>query len=172
MENAAPAKNSRQAERAKESPSQSAASNSRAAAVPEGISANPAHLSGARSHGSLSDMARQVISDHQESSPLPAAIKTQAEGALGTNLGTINLHHGPQAARVTHALGARAAQVGPDIFVRPDLYKPGSASGRALIGHELVHAAQWANNGQSGRSVSQPGQSSEQEARRLGPGVQ
>ncbi len=71
-------------------------------------------------------------------SPLPEATRMQMERSLGSDFSSVRVHQGGQAG----ALGARAFAQGESIHFAPGAYAPGSASGDALIGHELAHVVQ------------------------------
>lgn len=120
----------------------------------------------------LDRLARSVIGGPLgPGDPLPPNMKGSAEASLGTALDHVRLHRGPGPDRMMQGLGAVAAQVGAHLLVRSDRYAPDTRAGRAVIGHELVHAAQLALAGPGARPISSPSDASEAEARRLGPAV-
>lgn len=57
-------------------------------------------------------------------------------------LGDVRIHDSHQAGELARRLGARAFTVGRDIYVRPELVKPMSPQGAALLAHELYHVAE------------------------------
>jgi hypothetical protein len=74
--------------------------------------------------------------------PVPAGVRERMERVSGADLGGVRVHATAEADRLTDALGARAFTVGADVFVRRSEYRPGSAGGDALLGHELTHVVQ------------------------------
>jgi hypothetical protein len=75
--------------------------------------------------------------------PLPAALLRTAEALLGTPLSDVEIHTGDSADEAAETIGARAFTIGPHIFFRNGRYAPHTASGRALLLHELAHVVQW-----------------------------
>ncbi|WP_327343110.1 DUF4157 domain-containing protein [Streptomyces europaeiscabiei] len=73
---------------------------------------------------------------------VPGGVRARMERATGADLGSVRLHVGPESDRLNHALGSRAFTVGADVFVRRSEYRPGTARGDALLGHELTHTVQ------------------------------
>jgi Domain of unknown function (DUF4157) len=70
--------------------------------------------------------------------PLPGAVRSQMEAALGADCSGVRVHVGPQAERI----GAIAFTTGTDIYFAPGRFQPETAPGRQLLGHELVHVIQ------------------------------
>jgi hypothetical protein len=56
--------------------------------------------------------------------------------------GDIRIHDDTQAGELARRLGARAFTVGRHIYVRPDLVKPMTPEGAALLAHEMSHATE------------------------------
>ncbi len=83
---------------------------------------------------------------------------------LHTDLSDVRIHTGSHADAVTHRYGARALTRGSDIYVRGDGFDPTTTSGREVIAHEAVHAAQNRRRGPGRRAVSTPSDSAEREA--------
>lgn len=102
---------------------------------------------------------------------LPAQLRAPAERSLGLPLDDVRLHRDSGAGAFTRFTNARAAQWRNHIFVRPDLYAPEQGVGRDLLGHELVHAGQYAAFGAGAAPVSGGHEASETEARTLAPSV-
>ncbi len=73
------------------------------------------------------------------------------ESRLGHDFGAVRLHTDPRAAESARAVNALAYTVGRDIVFAHDGYRPGTAAGRRLLGHELGHVVQ-----QSAASTSVP----------------
>ncbi|MFD6286820.1 DUF4157 domain-containing protein [Streptomyces sp. NPDC060205] len=74
--------------------------------------------------------------------PLDAGVRRELEEQLGHDLGRVRLHTGRDAGQLTELLGADAVAVGQDIFFREGAYRPGTADGRRLLAHELLHTVQ------------------------------
>jgi hypothetical protein len=102
---------------------------------------------------------------------LPTHLRAPAEQSLGLPLDDVRLHRDSGAGAFTRFSNARAAQWRNHIFVRPDLYAPDQGGGRDLLGHELVHAGQYAAFGAGTAPVSGGHEASEAEARTLAPKV-
>ncbi|PSM38534.1 hypothetical protein C6Y14_35875 [Streptomyces dioscori] len=74
--------------------------------------------------------------------PLDAGVRRELEEQLGHDLGRVRLHTGRDAGQLTELLGADAVAVGQDVFFREGAYRPGTADGRRLLAHELLHTVQ------------------------------
>ncbi|MGP4047392.1 eCIS core domain-containing protein [Streptomyces sp. 2A115] len=74
--------------------------------------------------------------------PLDTGVRRELEEQLGHDLGRVRLHTGRDAGQLTELLGADAVAVGQDIFFREGAYRPGTADGRRLLAHELLHTVQ------------------------------
>ncbi|MDW4910541.1 DUF4157 domain-containing protein [Streptomyces sp. ADMS] len=74
--------------------------------------------------------------------PVPEGIRRRMESATGADLGGVRVHVGHEPDRLNDTLGARAFTVGADVFVRRSEYTPGTATGDALLAHELTHTIQ------------------------------
>src|SRR6185503_4091892 len=64
------------------------------------------------------------------------------EPRMGADLGAVRVHTGAAAARAADDLNAHAFAVGPHIAFADGQFEPGTASGRHLLAHELVHVLQ------------------------------
>lgn len=73
---------------------------------------------------------------------LDEGIRRSMESRIGADLGDVEVHTGPKAARSAEAVNARAYTVGSDVAFDAGEYDPGSAEGRGLLAHELTHVAQ------------------------------
>ncbi|MFE7037100.1 DUF4157 domain-containing protein, partial [Streptomyces sp. NPDC057621] len=102
--------------------------------------------------------------------PLDVGVRRELEEQLGHDLGRVRLHTGRDAGQLTELLGADAVAVGQDIFFREGAYRPGTADGRRLLAHELLHTVQNPDGlgalraGRDLGAVSLPQQAIEQEA--------
>jgi hypothetical protein len=72
-------------------------------------------------------------------SMLPQRERSYFERRLGADLDGVRLHAETGAAR---RLGARAFAAGRDIGFAPGEWRPETAEGRRLLGHELAHVIQ------------------------------
>ena len=82
--------------------------------------------------------------------PLAGAQRRRLESAFADSFPEVRLHHGSEAARLSRALGARAFTYGSDVVFGAQQYAPGTASGDALLAHELAHVLQQRGAGPSG----------------------
>ncbi|MFS8203788.1 DUF4157 domain-containing protein [Streptomyces sp. CWNU-52B] len=102
--------------------------------------------------------------------PLDVGVRRELEEQLGHDLGRVRLHTGRDAGQLTEMLGADAVAVGQDVFFREGAYRPGTADGRRLLAHELLHTVQNPDGlgalraGRDLGAVSLPQQSIEREA--------
>lgn len=71
-------------------------------------------------------------------SALPPEIRGDMERSFDTDLSSVRLHHGGEAA----AMGAQAFTRGDDIHFAPGHFDPETRGGRELIGHEVAHVVQ------------------------------
>lgn len=74
--------------------------------------------------------------------PLPAGLRARFETALAADLSRVRVHTDVAASTAASALGARAFTLGHDMVFRAGEYRPGTATGDWLLGHELAHVAQ------------------------------
>lgn len=88
--------------------------------------------------------------------PLPAATQARAAQSLHHSFADVRVHAGPEGARMTDALGARAATIGRDIYFAPGEYRPAGAEGQRLIGHELGHVVQQAGGETAQSALADP----------------
>jgi ribosomal protein S18 acetylase RimI-like enzyme len=70
--------------------------------------------------------------------PLPDAVRSQMEAALGADFSGVRVHVGPQAERI----GAIAFTLGSDVYFAPGRYQPDTMQGQQVLGHELAHVMQ------------------------------
>jgi hypothetical protein len=96
---------------------------------------------------------------------LDSSVSEHIGSALGDSLGDVRIHADGPAAALARSVSARAFTVGTDIFFGPGEYRPGTAAGRELLTHELVHVVQQRDGARSGPlTVSEPGDALEREA--------
>jgi hypothetical protein len=91
--------------------------------------------------------------------------QTRMEGAFGADFTGVRLHDDPAAQDAAAALGARAMTVGEDVYLGAGAPVPESASGQALLAHELAHVVQQRQAGAArAGEVDAPGDRHEQAA--------
>jgi hypothetical protein len=99
---------------------------------------------------------------------LPGELRGRLETSLGTDLGRVQVHIGPESAAAAASVGAVAYATGQDIHFGAGRYDPGSPGGEALIAHEVAHTVQQRGASidvrQDRLAVSSPGDAHEVEA--------
>jgi len=83
-----------------------------------------------------------VVLPHTGGVPLDPATLGFFEARLGFDFGNVRIHADDHATRSARLLGAEAYTVGNHIALDPAHYRPGTAGGRGLLAHELVHVVQ------------------------------
>lgn len=94
---------------------------------------------------------------------LPGPLRDRMERAFGADLSQVRVHQDARA----DAVGALAYAQGADLHFGPGEYRPDTAYGQALIGHELAHVVQQRSGRVAGRGVD-PDPGLEREAHRAG----
>jgi len=74
--------------------------------------------------------------------PLPAEARTSLEAGFGEDLGAVRVHHNARAGVLADQVAAHAVTIGDDVAFAPGAYRPESATGMALLAHEVVHTLQ------------------------------
>ncbi|GAU64947.1 UmuC protein [Streptomyces sp. NBRC 110611] len=74
--------------------------------------------------------------------PLDVSVRRELEERLGHDFGQVRLHTDRDSGQLAEMMGADALAVGQDIFFRAGTYRPGTADGRRLLAHELLHTVQ------------------------------
>jgi hypothetical protein len=87
-------------------------------------------------------VAQEIQQARSGGQAVPGAIRERMEQATGADFSDVRIHADARADRFNDALESRAFTVGADVFVRRSEYRPGSARGDALLGHELTHTIQ------------------------------
>ncbi|WNZ08076.1 DUF4157 domain-containing protein [Streptomyces sp. 11x1] len=106
--------------------------------VPEAVRQVP-HAEGGAADPSVTQAVERARGGGQA---VPRGVRARMERATGADFGSVRLHVDAESDRLNDALGSRAFTVGADVFVRRSEYRPGSAQGDALLGHELTHTVQ------------------------------
>ena len=88
------------------------------------------------------DIPRSLQSTGQA---LPDSERRYFEPRFGADFSQVRIHTGEQANTDARALGAKAFTFGNDIVFSDKGYQPNSATGRALLAHELEHVNQQKN---------------------------
>ncbi|HYR08145.1 MAG TPA: DUF4157 domain-containing protein, partial [Longimicrobium sp.] len=73
--------------------------------------------------------------------PIPADARRDMEARLGHSFADVRVHTDARAGASAEAVAAHAYTVGRHVVFAPGRFDPGSAPGRRLLAHELVHAA-------------------------------
>jgi hypothetical protein len=73
--------------------------------------------------------------------PLAAPDAAFFGSAMSADLSGVRVHTGAAADRAARSVGARAFALGQHLVFAEGAYRPSSASGRALLAHELAHVA-------------------------------
>lgn len=96
---------------------------------------------------------------------LDGAVRERVGGALGDSLADVRVHADEPADALARSVSARAFATGTDIFFARGEYRPQTASGDALLAHELTHVVQQRGSPTSGPlTVTDPGGALEAEA--------
>lgn len=88
------------------------------------------------------NMARRINRARSGGQPLGRSLQKQMTAHMGYNFSGVRVHIGPNSDELNRQLSAKAFTTGQDIFFRHGAYNTASASGRALIAHELSHVVQ------------------------------
>lgn len=82
--------------------------------------------------------------------PLDRSTRTFMESRFGHDLSGVRVHTDAQAAASARSVNALAYTVGRDIVFGSGQYRPGTAEGKRLLGHELAHVIQQGAGSQPG----------------------
>jgi hypothetical protein len=112
-----------------------------------GAERDPSHDTAAAGNLDSQRAARSSLSlssaiTASQGSELPEDVRRPYEVAFGQGLSGVRVHSDGPAAEASHALGARAFTTGSNIYFRDGQFAPHTSEGRALLAHELAHAAQ------------------------------
>lgn len=142
----------------RDSPADDSTAEREAAAVEHGFGATPVRGSedvGARvTPAEAPTAARKGLRTGGQ--PLDERTQALMEGRFHRGFDRIRIHSNQNAADSAAALGARAFTLGTDIVFARGAYAPGSASGRALLAHELTHVMQQERAPAAGRIQRAP----------------
>lgn len=87
-------------------------------------------------------VAQQIQAARGSGQPLPGELLPPLEATFGMDFSGVRLHTDHRADALNRDLQARAFATGQDIFFRQGEYRPGTAEGIRLLGHELGHVGQ------------------------------
>jgi hypothetical protein len=124
------------------------------------INASPVH--------NVSPIVHEVL--RSPGQPLDAATRAYMEPRFGHDFSQVRVHTDAQAAQSAAAAYALAYTVGQDLVFGAGMYEPGTAWGRRLLAHELVHTIQQQDSPQRFQSQTAVGPTtnpSEREAERV-----
>lgn len=97
------------------------------------------HLPGQLNHGSpFPETGGQAVAP---------ALRAPFEQAFGHDFSQVRVFASGETANAVRAAGSRAIAYGPHIALAPGQWAPETATGRALLAHELAHVAQQAGEG-------------------------
>jgi hypothetical protein len=91
-----------------------------------------------------SPVPERLVEEFGAGHSLDSSTQAFFEPILGVDLGGVRIHADQSAASAAGALNARAFTAGHHVFFGTDRYAPGTATGRALLAHELTHVLQQA----------------------------
>ena len=97
------------------------------------------------------EVQRRIDATRGGGSPLGEREAGAFSSAYGVDLSGVRVHADGEADRLSRSLQADAFTVGSDVYFRGGKFKPGTADGDHLIGHELAHVA--TESGGAARSV-------------------
>lgn len=81
------------------------------------------------------------LAEESNQTGIPSEVKGKMEESFGTDFSGVRVH--PESSKAPE-VGALAYTQGTDIHFAPGQFKPDTASGQQLLGHELAHVIQQA----------------------------
>lgn len=87
------------------------------------------------------DEYQQSALEDSSSSRSVSEVRSWLERLTRRSLNDVRVHDSSQAGQLARRLGARAFAAGRHVYVRPELVKPLTPEGTALLAHEMWHAA-------------------------------
>jgi hypothetical protein len=88
------------------------------------------------------DTESEIRSARGGGAALPDGVRAGMERSFGADFGSVRVHSGPSADRLSRSLQAKAFTTGSDVFFRSGEYNPASGQGQKLLAHELTHVVQ------------------------------
>jgi hypothetical protein len=98
---------------------------------------------------------------------LESATRAFMEPRFGHDFSSVRVHTDARAGESAQAVNAQAYTVGSNVVFAPGQYQPATASGNALLAHELSHVVQQdtaGSQGSSPKAISHPSDMAEREA--------
>lgn len=83
-----------------------------------------------------------IRSSRGSSRPLPKSTRAFFEPRFGHDFSQVRVHTDSKATKLAGAMNALGFTTGKDIFLKQDVYRPGSFEGQRLLAHELTHVVQ------------------------------
>lgn len=96
------------------------------------------------------DTESRINSMRGGGSPLDPAVRAPLESAMGADFGSVRVHEGSEATKISRSIGASAFTVGSDVFFQGRV--PTGTEGTRLLAHELTHTLQ--QGGSAHRSMA------------------
>jgi hypothetical protein len=93
----------------------------------------------------LQQMVNEVV--RSPGKPLDSGTRIYMESKFGHDFKSVAIHNDATAASSANSLGAKAFASGSNIVFAQGEYRPHTASGKALLAHELAHVVQQTRNG-------------------------
>ena len=119
-------------------------------------------LPGGRVHP---DVEAAIAAARGHGGALDAAVRERVGATLDDPLADVRVHTDEHADALARSVSARAFATGADIFFARGEYRPATASGDALLAHELTHVVQQRGSPATGPlTVTDPGGELEAEA--------
>lgn len=87
------------------------------------------------------DEYQQSALEDSSNSRSVSEVRSWLERITRRSLNDVRVHDSSQAGQLARRLGARAFAAGRHVYVRPELVKPSTPEGAALLAHEMWHAA-------------------------------
>jgi|GEM_PF-3143817 len=79
-------------------------------------------------------------------SPLPNHVNKSWSNAFGSDLSSVRIHNGNEAAQMSESLNAQAFTHGTDIYFNTGKYSTNDTAGKHLLAHEITHTIQQKGN--------------------------
>ena len=84
-----------------------------------------------------------ILDTTTEEKKLDPSLRREFTLITGKDTGDVRIHSGPQAAKLTQTMNARALAFGSgDIYFAPGQFSPQTAEGKSLLAHEMTHVSE------------------------------
>jgi pyrrolidone-carboxylate peptidase len=84
----------------------------------------------------------QLASNKGNGQSLPNQVQQEMGSKMGADLSNVKIHTGDEANAMNESVNAKAFTHGQDVFFKQGEFNTGSAQGKELLAHELVHTVQ------------------------------